>query len=140
MPVYVRAGAVLPSQPPVSHTAAAPRDHLVLDVYGDHAGAGRLYDDAGNGFGYQRRAYAWTRFRHNADAGVQRLRIGAATGRFASAPISRSWTVRFHGVDRPTAATVAGEAVKWRYDDDSRTVVVRTPKLSTDRAWLVRVS
>jgi alpha-glucosidase (family GH31 glycosyl hydrolase) len=140
MPVFVRAGAVLPSQPPVSHTAAAPRDHLVLNVYGERAGGGRLYDDAGTGFGYQRHAYSWTGLRHDADGGVQRLRIGAAAGRFPDAPATRSWTVRFHGVDRPDAVTVAGRPVKWRYDADSGTVVARTPKLSTDRGWTVRVS
>ncbi|HVT22429.1 MAG TPA: TIM-barrel domain-containing protein [Mycobacteriales bacterium] len=140
IPVFVRAGAVIPSQPPVSHTTAAPRGHLVLDVYGRHAGTGRLYDDTGNGFGYQRHAYSWTRFGHDTHAGAQRLRIGAAAGRFPGAPAHRSWTVRFRGVDRPTAVTVAGRAVNWRYDTDSRTVVVRTPKLSTARAWVVRVS
>jgi hypothetical protein len=140
MPVFVRAGAVLPTQPAVAHSAAAPRDHLVLTVFGRHAGSGRLYDDAGTGFGYQHGAFSRTRFRHTTNERGPRLRIGAAAGDFPAALTERAWTLRFRNTDRPRAVTVAGHRLKWHYDAKTRTLTVRTAELSTTRAWTVQVT
>ncbi|HVT64737.1 MAG TPA: TIM-barrel domain-containing protein [Mycobacteriales bacterium] len=144
MPVFVRAGSVVPTQPPVAHSTATPRDHLCLTVYGDRDGSGRLYDDAGTGFGYQHRAYSWIRFRHTTNPHGQALRISAASDDFADSPTKRSWTVRFRDVfpppPRDVIATVAGHRLKWRYDEVTRTLTVRTPELSTTRAWTVRLT
>ncbi|HWC33337.1 MAG TPA: TIM-barrel domain-containing protein [Mycobacteriales bacterium] len=139
MPVFVRAGAVLPMQPDVPHSTPGPRDHLVLTVFGAQRGSGRLYDDAGRGFGYQHGAFSWIRFRHTATAGGQRLRIGAATGGFPGSLATRAWKVRFRDVARPRAVRVAGRAVHWSYDPTTRTLTVRTGELATSRSWTVRV-
>lgn len=51
LPVFVRAGAVVPTWPVRQSTSRAP-ETLILGVYaGD--GQGRLYEDAGDGFGYR---------------------------------------------------------------------------------------
>jgi alpha-glucosidase (family GH31 glycosyl hydrolase) len=139
MPLYVRAGAVLATQPAVPHSTAAPRDHLVLTVFGRSAGSGRLYDDAGQGFGYQHGQFSWTTFRHPADRSGPRLRIGAAAGGFPGSLARRSWTIRFRDVERPGRVSVGGREAAWRYDRATRTLEVRTPELATDRSWTVRV-
>ena len=139
MPVFVRAGAVLPTQPLAPHSTAAPSRHLVLSVFGSRPGSGRLYDDAGQGFGYQHGACSWTSFRHTATSAGQRLRIGAAKGRFAGSLARRSWTVRFRDVDSPRSVTVDGVEVDWHYDPSERGLTLRTGPLSTGRAHLVQV-
>ncbi|HVS67215.1 MAG TPA: TIM-barrel domain-containing protein [Mycobacteriales bacterium] len=139
MPVFVRAGSVLPTQPAAAHSTDAPRDHLRLTVFGRHDGSGRLYDDAGQGFGYQHGQYSWTAFRHTAGRRGQRLRIGAATGRFPGSLAQRSWTIRFRDVAAPKTVTVAGRPVSYRYDRAGRVLTIRTPELATDRTWTVRV-
>ncbi|MGN6475563.1 MAG: TIM-barrel domain-containing protein [Mycobacteriales bacterium] len=138
MPVFVRAGAVLPTQPAVRHSTAGPRDHLVLTVFGDHSGSGRLYDDAGQGFGYQRHAYAWTGFRSTVTEAGDRLRIGAVNGTFPGALPKRSWTVRYTDIGRPSAVTVDGVVVKWHYDPNRMTLTIHTPDHSVDRPETVR--
>jgi alpha-glucosidase (family GH31 glycosyl hydrolase) len=139
MPVFVRAGSVLPTQPASRHSAPGPRDHLVVTVYGRQQGSGRLYDDSGTGFDYERGAFSWTHFHHRADGHGQRLRIAAASGKFPGSLATRSWTVRFAGVRRPGSVSLSGRRVPWRYDARTRTVTVRTPELSTKRAWVVRL-
>lgn len=135
MPVFARAGAVLPTQPAAPHSRAAPTDHLILTAYGDTNGSGQLYDDAGQGFGYQNGQYTTTTFTHTVESHGELLRIGATSGTFPGALATRSWTIRFVGVDRPRSVVVAGRPLRWRYDASARTVTFRTPELRTDRAW-----
>ena len=59
LPLFIRAGAGLPMQPVVQHTgemACAPLTFVV--AAGD--GAGRIYEDAGDGYDYRRGAYRLT--------------------------------------------------------------------------------
>jgi alpha-glucosidase len=54
IPLYVRAGAVLPMQPVLQYVGEKPVDELTLHVYfknGTHQSV--LYDDGGEGYGYQ---------------------------------------------------------------------------------------
>lgn len=139
MPVFVRAGTVLPTQSAVRHSTDAPRDHVVLTVFGDHSGSGRLYDDAGEGFGYQHRAYAWTRFRNTVTEAGSRLRIAAVAGTFPGALKKRSWTVRYVDIGPPSAVTVDGVGAKWHYNAKRMTLTIHTPEHSVDRPQTVRV-
>ncbi|MGN6472242.1 MAG: DUF5110 domain-containing protein, partial [Mycobacteriales bacterium] len=125
--------------PAVRHSTAGPRDHLVLTVFGDHSGSGRLYDDAGQGFGYQRHAYAWTGFRSTGTEAGDRLRIGAVSGTFPGALPKRSWTVHYTDIGRPSAVTVDGVVVRWHYDPNRMTLTIDTPEHSVDRPETVRV-
>jgi alpha-glucosidase (family GH31 glycosyl hydrolase) len=139
IPVFVREGAIVTTQPAVTHTSEAPKDHLILTAYGDASGSTRLYDDAGSGFGYQHGAYSWTTIRHSVSPEGQDLVIGAAEGTFPGALQHRLWTVRFRDTAKPTAVTVAGGPVAWRYDQRTRTLTVRTGAASTKRSLTVRV-
>jgi alpha-glucosidase (family GH31 glycosyl hydrolase) len=89
MPVFVRAGAVVPTQPEVPTTAVATPRSLILNVF---PGTGRtaLYDDAGDGLGYLKGRSARTLIRQ----GRGKLVIGAMHGRYTGRPARRSWTVR----------------------------------------------
>ncbi len=138
MPVFVRAGTVLPSQPAVAHSTAGPRDHLILTVFGDHSGSGRLYDDAGEGFGYEHGSDAWTRLRSRITAAGDRLRIGAVDGAFPGALTKRSWTIRYVDAGRPSAVTVDGVATTWRYDARTLTLTIHAPAHRVDRPETIR--
>jgi alpha-glucosidase len=61
MPIYVRAGRVLPMWPTIQFVGPNPPDEARLRVY---AGSGEttLYEDAGEGLEYQRGEYRWSYF------------------------------------------------------------------------------
>ncbi len=62
--LYLRPGAILPVGPVEQHTGARPLEPLILIVRLDAAGRaeGALYEDAGDGYGYERGAYRVSRF------------------------------------------------------------------------------
>jgi len=90
VPVYVRAGAILPRQAPDGVLHAGHLAELVLDVYPGAAGSCVLYEDDGLSTGYQRREYCKTRFALAATADGLAVSSAVATGR----PLGEMRTVR----------------------------------------------
>lgn len=60
IPVYVRAGSVLPVMKPENSTADAEGKALCLQVYAGCDGDFTLYEDAGDGYGYEKGEYCLT--------------------------------------------------------------------------------
>jgi alpha-glucosidase len=77
--LLVRAGAIVPMGPDVNYTDEKPLDPLTLVVVPDHAGkaAGVVYEDAGDGFGYERGEFLRSRYEATSERGVLRLRVTA---------------------------------------------------------------
>ena len=57
LPVFVRAGTILPRQPLVRSTSETPNGPLRLDVNPSADGLGTLYEDDGRTLAYTRRGY-----------------------------------------------------------------------------------
>jgi YD repeat-containing protein len=140
IPVFVRDGAIVVTQPPTTHTPQGPRDHLVVTAYGRDEWSTSVYDDAGTGFGYQHGAFTWTPIDHDVVDRQQTMTIGPARGHFPGELAHRSWTVVFRDVGRPSAVRVDGRVTRYRYDDASRTLTVRTTEVSTARSTTVSVA
>ncbi|WIM93510.1 glycoside hydrolase family 31 protein [Actinoplanes oblitus] len=109
MPVYVRAGGILPTAAPAANVAAQPADRLTLTAYPHASGSTVLYDDAGDGLGYRTGGYTSTPVRYDEGRRGAALTVGPA-GRV------RHYTVRFAGVSRPHLVTVAGRPAPFTYD------------------------
>ena len=54
MPVFVKAGGIIPEQAPMDHVDAQPDAPLTLRVYPGEPGRFTLYQDAGSGTGYEK--------------------------------------------------------------------------------------
>jgi alpha-glucosidase len=107
IPLYARSGTVLIETEPRAHTAVPTRllvVHAFLD--GDGRATGRLYEDAGDGYGHERGEYRDTHFEFQASAGGidvverwegeflpptdRRLFLVRHAGRLVSAPRARA--------------------------------------------------
>jgi alpha-glucosidase (family GH31 glycosyl hydrolase) len=132
MPVFVRAGGIVPMLPPLETTPSGHLTRLVLTAF---RGSGRLrvYDDAGDGLAYERGQFSRTRIRQSRARGRTVLTIGPARGGLA--PARRAYELRLVGVARPGSVTVAGRApASFSYDAETRTATVITGRLATGRA------
>ncbi|BCJ40002.1 hypothetical protein GCM10010168_28600 [Actinoplanes ianthinogenes] len=109
MPVYVRAGGILLTAPPAANVAAQPADRLILTAYPHASGSTLVYDDAGDGLGYQAGEYTRTPVRYDENKRGAELTVGPAAG-------TRHYTVQFAGVSRPHVVTAAGRRVPFTYD------------------------
>ena len=93
IPVFARAGTILPTGPAIQYTSEKLDGPLTLIVFTGADGAFTLYDDAGTTYGYERGEYASIPMRWNDATGV--LSIGAREGSYPGMPQSRTVHVRF---------------------------------------------
>ncbi|MDB5675692.1 MAG: alpha-glucosidase [Sphingomonas bacterium] len=107
LPVYVRAGTILPTQPLVQSTAETPQGPLSLDVYPGPDCKGLIYLDDGHSMAFQRGAFLRQTIRCEMGAdGMLALSFDARDGRFA--PWWRSIAVTVHGWTGDAAVTGQG--------------------------------
>jgi alpha-glucosidase len=94
LPVFVRAGAILPGQALVQSTSERPQGPLSLDVYPGDDCSGTIYADDGHSMAYTREDYLRQRVRCvQTDAGID-IDFDARAGRFQ--PWWHQVTVRVH--------------------------------------------
>ena len=83
LPVYVKAGSVVPVQSLVQSTFEKPSGTLALHIYkGDASNATTYYEDDGASFAYQNGAYYQRAIGY--DGAARRITIGAVQGGFTS--------------------------------------------------------
>jgi alpha-D-xyloside xylohydrolase len=91
IPVFVRAGAIVPSGPDLQYTAEKAADPITLYVYAGADGAFTLYEDQGLTYDYQKGAFTEIALRWT-DAS-RTLSIGARQGSFPEMLASRTFQV-----------------------------------------------
>jgi alpha-glucosidase len=106
LPVYVRAGTILPSQPLTQSTAEVPEGPLTLDVYPGRDCGGTLYLDDGHSMAFQRGAYRRQAITCRLEAGRLEIRFSPAQGSYV--PWWRTIAIEIHGWKAP-AAVLAGQ-------------------------------
>jgi alpha-glucosidase len=127
LPLFARAGAVIPMQAPLPYADARRPDTLVLHVFPPADPAvvtSELYEDAGDGYGHERGELRRTTFTVSAAAGGRLVLAAARAGRYAGA---RTFAVTVHAVDRPGVVTADGRAVPVRYDEARREASFAVP-------------
>jgi alpha-glucosidase len=160
LPVYVRAGGVIPLGPAMQHTGEKPVDPLTVHVYSFGAPEEgvearerefALYEDDGLTADYRRRRFQRTslRFLQAQDSVRFEIRAQSGDGQYWSVS-SRGYALHFHGVQRPTQSVrldgleipfaetpnAAAPGASWSLDVNSGDIVVSIPR-SASRTFVV---
>jgi alpha-D-xyloside xylohydrolase len=117
IPVYVRAGAIIPFGPELQYTGEKPADPLTLYVYAGADGTFTLYEDDGLTYGYEQGAFACIPLRW--DDAARTLRIGARTGTFPGMLAERTLQVILVSKQKPVGFSLApqpDQTVRYRGD------------------------
>jgi alpha-D-xyloside xylohydrolase len=91
LPLFVRAGSIVPIGPDQQYIGEQSREALTLYVYAGADGRFSLYEDDGRTYGYERGAFSRIPLAWN-DAS-RTLTIGARAGSFDGMPAARTFTV-----------------------------------------------
>jgi len=100
MPVFVKAGAIVPIGPAIEYTGQKPDAPVTLYVYTGANGKFELYEDDGVSYGYERGEFARIPFTYDDATGT--LTIGSRSGGFPHMPGKRTFHVRW--ISGPTDA------------------------------------
>ena len=98
MPLFVRAGSIIPMGPELQYAAEKPADPIELRVYRGSDGAFNLYEDENDGYAYEKGAYATIPMQW--DEASHTLTIGDRKGSFPGMLQSRTFRIVFVGDNR----------------------------------------
>jgi alpha-D-xyloside xylohydrolase len=111
MPLYVRAGSILPLGPEREYANQNPAGPIEIRIYKGANGAFDLYEDSGDGYGYERGEHSIIRIRWNDQSGV--LTIGTREGNFPGLVETRMFRIvvvgNGHGIGEETTDRVDRE-------------------------------
>jgi alpha-glucosidase len=138
MPLFVRGGAIIPSQQDMQYADQAPIDPLTFDVYPDGTSSRQYYEDDGISFDYQHGVSLRQHITATQEAHTTRVEISARQGSFT--PPKRSLVIKIHAqkVQPRQVAAAGGELTRkaslkalwgasegWAYDDDAGVVSIK---------------
>ena len=123
--IYARANTAIPLWPEMNHVGERPADPLTLLVHpAEGTGESTLYEDAGDGFGYQSGEYVRRAMICEVLNGSIAVRLGASEGSFV--PGRESVHLELRGVNtRPENVSVNGEEADWDYHEADGRITVR---------------
>ena len=127
MPLYVRAGAIIPTQPIVQNTGETPKGPLALRIYPGEDCHGSLYQDDGHSFAYQRGELL--RVSYSCQASVSAITVKSTTDKDSFQPWWNSAEVTVFGAGaQPKEVRIGDRAThEWRYDAAGHSVIFTVP-------------
>jgi hypothetical protein len=151
VPVYVRAGAIIPMAQPMLYSNQKPLDPLILKVFPLAEGQTSqytLYEDAGNTRDYQQGRAAWTKITASQQNGGLEVNIAPVQGQYLGMPAQRAYELQLPGDWPPQSVTVNGQAlgyssgastVGWRFEGNKLTTVITVPGLEVKKNVTIEV-
>ena len=145
VPVYVKAGSIIPMEPPMRYTGEKPVDPLILTVLPPEDGRTSeytVYEDAGNTPAYREDVAAWTKIQSSlsADGTALTVQVSPARGHYPGMLRRRAYELQLPGSWPPQSVAVNGiplhqvrqdDAPGWRYTGNTLSTIVRTRSFST---------
>ena len=150
IPVYLKAGAIVPMQPPMLYTGGRQVDPLIVNVWPMAPGESSsysLYEDSGVSVEYQRGVFARTQI-HAAQTGdALRVEIGPVEGSYPGMLKTRSYELRLPADWPPATVIVNGKAVPqgsvgkpgWRFEGNTLTTIIPVPSGSVASRVVIEV-
>jgi alpha-glucosidase len=150
-PVYLKAGAIVPMQPPMLYTGQKPVDPLIVNVWPLNPGAATsysVYEDSGVAEEYQRGVFARTPINAAQSGDTLRVEIGPIEGSYAGMLRARSYELRLPADWPPATVTVNGVAVKrgdptgkggWSFEGNTLTTVIPIANSSVAAKVIIEV-
>ncbi len=151
IPVYVKAGSIVPMQPPMPYTGARPADPLIVNVWPLEPGSSSsysVYEDSGASVEYQRGVFARTPIQATQTGDTLRVEIGPVEGSYPAMLKTRGYELRLPADWPPASVTVDGKALKaakpnqtggWMFEGNTLTTIIPVPAESTSAKVVVVV-
>jgi len=151
VPVYVRAGAIIPMAPPMLYSSQKPLDPLIVEIFplaDGQTSQYTLYEDAGDTREYQQDQAAWTTITASEKSGVLTVNIAPVRGSYPNMLSARSYQLRLPGDWPPQSVMVNGEALgysagphtrAWRFEGNTLTTVINLPAFYTKEDVTIEV-
>ncbi|MBV8436836.1 MAG: DUF5110 domain-containing protein [Silvibacterium sp.] len=142
IPVYVKAGAIVPGQPQMRYTGEKPVDPLIVTAYplaDGQASSYTVYEDNSAGEAYKRGVCAWTKIEAKQSGDEVTVDVDPVQGSYPGMLEQRGFEIRLPGDWPPQKVTANGVALGmvrkegvpgWSYEGNTLTTVITVPRAS----------
>jgi len=150
-PVYLKSGAIIPTQPPMLYTGEKPVDPLIVNVWPLAPGSTStysLYEDSGVATEYQRGVFARTPIKATQTGEALRVEIGPVEGSYPGMLKTRGYKLQLPADWPPSAVTVNGVEVKqagpngkggWSFEGHTLTTIIPVSAQSVSARVVIEV-
>jgi len=106
LPIYVKAGAIIPMQPDMQYFGEKPIDPVSLDIYPFGQSSTKLYEDDGVSLNYQKGEYSQTEITCDENNQSVTVTVSSSIGKFPVA--DRNYSLMIHMDKKPQSVTSNG--------------------------------
>jgi hypothetical protein len=133
IPVYVKAGAIIPMMTKMKRVDEKPLDPMILNIYPGSKGSVSVYEDAGNDQGYKDGKFAFTDINFTNKDNKTIVTINPIRGKYDNMPDSRGYQLRLVNTFPPKSVLVNGQKTVysqkpadngWNYDGDEIATII----------------
>ncbi len=137
LPLYVKAGTILPTQQVVQYTGQAPIDPLTFEIFPDTQATATLYEDDGISFDYQQKIYSLRTISIQNTATQCEITLSKPEGTYK--PAKRSVVLKFNAssvkpdavqldkksIKETSATTFATDTKGWYLDSNAKVLWIK---------------
>jgi alpha-glucosidase (family GH31 glycosyl hydrolase) len=142
IPVYLKAGAIVPTQPPMRYTGEKPVDPLIINVYplqDGQSSAYKLYEDSSQSEAYKRGICAWTNLEAHQSGDTLTVDVDPVDGSYPGMLTERGYEIRLPGDWPPASVTANGTKTDWSYEGNTLTTVITVPRTSVQTKTRIEI-
>jgi alpha-glucosidase (family GH31 glycosyl hydrolase) len=116
LPLFVRAGAIIPLGPVTQNLKGYAPEEITILVYPEAASSFTLYEDDGETNAYRNGHFALTEFTAVQSANELVVDIAAPVGDRSVLPATRTYTLQIYAPDPPKVVVLDNRPCRWRRD------------------------
>jgi len=136
MPIFVKSGAIIPTQEAMSYIGEKKAERLTLDIFPGSNNIFDLYEDDGKSLQYKQGNFSLTKFNLSSSASSLKLSIAKPEGKFQ--PPAHSYVLKIHSNVQPLSVMENNAAIDklsyipgkstvgWFYDSKQKILYVNT--------------
>jgi len=134
IPLFVKAGAVIPTGPVREYSDEKPLDTLIINIFGTKGGRFDLYEDDGISMNYKQGEYSWTPITAKTNAiGMTEITVGPTKGEYIGQVSNRAYEIALHAFHMPKSISENGKQLSsdlWLWDDNNSILKIFLPASS----------
>jgi alpha-glucosidase (family GH31 glycosyl hydrolase) len=138
IPLFIRAGAIIPMRNYAPSIEKGNNDTLTLQIY-DGSGSFHLLEDDGTSNDYLKSGFASTLIETRRNGNYQAIDIHPVSGKFNGMQKARAWILELRQRPRPGTVKLNSRLIPFTYDEKSRTVTIPCGTLPLSRSVHVTV-
>lgn len=135
LPIYVKAGAIIPMQPDMQYFGEKPLDPITFDIYPSGESTYQLYEDDGKTLNYQNGEFARTKISCSENIQTVKIEIGVSEGKFQVS--DRNYSLQVHLSRKPVSVFLGAKQISnWKYDTKTGILELIVPKKASEKLSL----